>query len=81
MELYAFHRVFFMAQPHDFAFGRPGAYLQAGRHCFGVNNKGMIPSGREGIGQSREDGPAVMMNRRNLSVHDSSGADNLPPKA
>ena len=77
MELYAFHREFFMAQPHDFSFGCPGAYLQAGRQGFGAHNKGMITSGGEGIGQSREDGSAVMMNRRDLSVHDSSGADNL----
>lgn len=79
MELNAVEGIGGVAKSHDFAIDSwvlgPGGDDQVFADGFGGDAEAVITGGGEGVGESLEDSLAIVVDLRDLAVHETGGAD------
>ncbi len=82
MELHAVQGPGLVADAHDFALGRPGGYVEVRvRPRFLFDNERVVTGRVERVRQAGEDALAVVVNGRDLAVHDSHVANDFAAKS
>ena len=82
MKLHSPNGIFFMLQPHDFFFRRPGGYPQAGGKTVPFHQQGVVAGSVKGARKTREYPFTTVVNRTGLAMHqifrpDDTAAESL----
>ena len=76
MELHALQRHGFVSERHTLALFSPCRDFELGGERRGIDHQRVIARRGEGVRQTREDRPIVMMDPAGLAVHDPLGPAN-----
>ena len=80
VKLHAPHRIFLMADAHDFAFLRLGGNFQAIGNRLPFDHQRMIPRRRKRVRHILEQSAPIMFDLRRLAVHDAVINNHFPAK-